>query len=722
MFNVRTGPGGRTALAAFVLAASLLLPGARAGAASQSATVPIVVQPPPIDAQAPLSAWPANPALRLSWDVVHAQNVDEPTAVHVASDGRFLYVRFDAAQREPIVATQHSNDTITGGSQGSNGALSWSADDAVWVDLWPSGATGFQYQFEANPNGSHNESSTENSAFAPQWESHGAVRAGGYTVTMAIPLNVLHGAHNGMWRAQFIRYVRATGAEDVWSYDAAQTNPDDVSRAGTLSVAVTGKATLPKPRAAVYGLGSVASASAGGSTSRVGGDISVPVTPTAALFATFHPDYSNVELDQQTIAPTVYQRQFSEVRPFFTQAASYYNGFSCDVCSGYTSTLYTPAIPTFAQGYAFEGKQGDFGFAGFDAIGDGRSDLAGALDYSSPDTRWQGSFQHVTTDITGLVDDTNEIGGQWTDHSHLSAYAHYSAESGTNVLDQRQATALDGGGGYQSPHFALYGSMRSVGAQFNPVDGFVSHPGIAGYALYSARIWTFAAQSAIASMGLSGLLDRYQGPVYGQSQSDNQLLFDVLTKSAWDIQLYSGSGYWRFGDTLEPISQNGGFNLTYRSGLQTNNSGNFPSHGTSATPTNVQYSTGRYGAGRLDTWLRTSTVRVGDKGTVTFTVDNTSQWLPNGPDNIQWFDGVAYSYQVNRASSFAVGLRHVTGMPPQPNGGGNCEGRCSNVSIAYHLRLTNEEFYLAYGNPNALTTVPQAILKVIFYVGGQKGT
>jgi hypothetical protein len=206
------------------------------------------------------------------------------------------------------------------------------------------------------------------------------------------------------------------------------------------------------------------------------------------------------------------------------------------------------------------------------------------------------------------------------------------------------------------------------------------------------------------------------------AQSDNQVLFDLLTKSAWDVQLYSGSDYWRFGDSLEPISQNAGFSLTYHSGLQTNNSGNFPAHGTSATPTQIQYVTGRYGDGRLDTWFRTSTIRVGDRGTLTFTLDNTSQWLPSGPDNIQWFDGLAYAYQINRESSFAVGLRRVTGLPPQPNGGGNCEGLCSNVSVAYHVRLRNAELYLAYGNPNTLVTVPQALLKVIFYVGGQKGT
>ena len=64
----------------------------------------------------------------------------------------------------------------------------------------------------------------------------------------------------------------------------------------------------------------------------------------------------------------------------------------------------------------------------------------------------------------------------------------------------------------------------------------------------------------------------------------------------------------------------------------------------------------------------------------------------------------------------------MIGTPPQPNGGGDCLGTCSNVSVAYHLRLKREELYLAYGDPNTLTTVPQAIFKIIFYLGSQKGT
>jgi len=691
-------------------------------AAEPPAMIPPLASPPPLDPHLPASSWPENaPAFVLGYDVVHQRAVDAPPTVRMASDAHVLYVRFDVPQRETPVATQHSNDTISGGSGGNNGSLSWSTDDAVWIDLWPSGTSGFSYQFEANPNGSHNESSSENSAFAPQWESRGAVHDGGYTVTMAIPLAVIHGAHSGTWRIQLIRYNRANGAEDVWAHAPGQTNADSVAYSGSLQLAI-GKTPLPKPRAAIYALGTDASAAAGGSTSRVGADLSIPITPTAAVFAALHPDYSNVELDQQTISPTVYQRQYSEVRPFFTQAASYYDNFNCTACNVYYTTLYTPAIPTFADGYAIEGKAAPIGFAAFDARSSGRDDRAGAVDYVSPDNRWAGAFQHVTADLPGLVDDSNQVGVRWSDLKYLDFYANASDETGTLVTKPGLATTFEGGGAYVSTHFSLAGAVRSVGPQFDPVDGYVVHSGIAGYSLYSARIWDFAAQDVLASIGISAFGDRYQGPIYGQSQSDNQVLLDVLTKSAWDLQLYSGSDYWRFGESLTPISQNGGFQLTYHGGVQTDNPGGFPSHGTSAFPTQITYATGRYGLGRLDTWFRTSTVRAGDKGNVTFTLDNTSQWLRAGPNAIQWFEGVAYSYQISRDSSFAIGLRRVVGNPPNPNGGGDCIGVCSNVSVAYHLRLKHEELYFAYGDPNTLSTVPQALVKLIYYVGGQKGT
>jgi hypothetical protein len=538
---------------------------------------------------------------------------------------------------------------------------------------------------------------------------------------MAIPMRVVHGAHAGNWEMQFARYERSTGALDIWSYGTAQTNPDDSSHAGSVNVPLVARAPLPKPRLSVYGLGAVRSPSAGGSTSRSGADFSIPVTQTAAFFGTFHPDYSNVELDQQSISPTVYQRLFGEVRPFFTQAADYYNNFNCDVCNGFRTILYTPAIPTPRSGYAFEGKQGQFGLAAFDAIGVGRNDSATALNYTSPDTHWGTSFQHVSANLPALIDDANEVGVNWYNGKYLSFYTNYANETGTRVQDRAQGSWIDGGGGWGNQHFALFGSMRKVGSQFNPADGFDSHPGIAGYGIYTARVWTFSGNSKLASAGVDVFLDRYHGVTQGIAQADQSALLDVLTKSAIDFQISTGSNYWRFGNVLTPISQSAGFSITYHSGMQ-NNLNNFPTHGSSSTPTSINYGTGHYGDGRLDTWFRNSTVRVGMRGYLTLTVDNTAQWFAHAPANIQWFDGLSYAYQLGANSSFAVGVRRVIGFPPQPNGGGNCEGVCSNISLAYHLRVRNQEYYLAYGDPNSLITIPQAIFKIIFYAGGEKGT
>jgi hypothetical protein len=682
--------------------------------------VATVATAPPLDPHAAVAAWSSDSTpLTLPWDVAHKLPATESTTVHVTTDGKFLYVRFDASQRTGAVVTQRSNDLVTGGGLGSNGNIAWSNDDAVWVDLWPTGPGGFEYQFEANAEGAHNESSTENVAFAPHWESHGTIGAGGYTVTMAIPLAVIHGVHAGKWRAQFVRYVRASGALNVWAFDPAQTQPDDAERAGTL-VMPKASAAAATPRVAVYGLGAVATAPAGGNTSRVGADLSFPLTPTASFFATFHPDYSNVELDQQTIAPSVSERVYAETRPFFTQAASYYNIFSCSVCPAQRQTLYTPAIPTPSQGYALEGKQGAFGFAAFDAIGDDRDDSAAVLDYTSDNNHWQASVQHVQANLPGVVDDADEVGVNWRSGKYLSANIDYSTDAGTNVLVPSEGNALDGGVNWMSQNLVLSAGFRKVGAYFDPVDGFDGHPDIAGYGLYAARLWQFAPQDSLQSIAVNGMIDRYQGTDYGQSQSDNWLAFDVLTKSAWDLQLFSGSDYWRFGSLLEPVSQGSGFSLTYHSG-STNNLQYYLLPGASADPTQIRFFTGHYGNGILDTWFRTSAIRVGNRGTLNVTLDSTQQYFAKSPSNVQWFDDLAYSYQIAADSSLTVGVRRIVGYPPQPNGGGNCQGKCSNVSIAYHLRLKREELYAAYGDPNTLVTVPQALLKVIFYAGADKG-
>ena len=122
------------------------------------------------------------------------------------------------------MAQQHTNDVGDG------------TDDEVWIDLWPNGNAGFYYQFAATSNGTHFQYSSENTAYSPTWTSFGASYAGGFTVTMKIPIAVMRGSgSNGGWKVQFVRIVRSTGERQIWSYGPAQTNGDDVTYAGALT-------------------------------------------------------------------------------------------------------------------------------------------------------------------------------------------------------------------------------------------------------------------------------------------------------------------------------------------------------------------------------------------------------------------------------------------------------------------------------------------------------
>src|SRR4029077_5913139 len=88
-----------------------------------------------------------------------------------------------------------------------------------------------------------------------------------------------------------------------------------------------------RARADVYALGSAGSdrslfAQANGTFAMehvrsVGADLGYALTDTIHVVATVNPDFSNVEVDQQTIAPQEFKRPLAEYRPFFAQGAAF---------------------------------------------------------------------------------------------------------------------------------------------------------------------------------------------------------------------------------------------------------------------------------------------------------------------------------------------------------------------------------------------------------------
>jgi hypothetical protein len=691
---------GRICLAAIVITL-LALTSSRAYAVALPASfigsvhIPQVSTAPPIDGNLDNPVWKNAAVVQLAYNLREHRSAADKTTDYILTDGTYIYVGVRAEQKAPVRAIQHTND------------VGVDTDDEVQVDLWPNGTAGFRYIFITTALGTHYQFSSENNSYDPTWWSAGKLVPGGFTVTMKIPLSVMHGSGSGSWHVQFARLVMATNDDLVWSYGPAQQNHNDVNYAGTADGLPKVAALRPAPRAGVYALGAIAGRSAGGSTSRAGVDLSVPVGMGTSFVGTFHPDYSNVEIDQQTIAPTAFPRLFNDVRPFFTQGANFYNTTpNCPDCPG--TQLYTLNIPTPRDGYAVEGQHGLFSYAAFDAVGVARSDTAQVINYTSPNQQNFATLQRVTTNYVGLADYSVNVSFTHDNLKNFSSWLRYSNDQGTNVLAGNRAQRYETGVNFYSPTSSIELGLRKIGQYYNPVDGLFFQPDIAGYYVNLSKQLKYASDAAIKEVDVFVDLNRFQGHTDGLSLSNNLLQVGVTTRKLFRVQVTTGSSYTRFtsNEILSPISQNG-ITLTSNYG--------------SATPTSITFNSGRFGPGRLNSWARSTTLRAGERGSFTLEADDTDQYTDKGERFVQWLERASFAYQISRDSSLAFGVRRIIGVPPeldvpQPF------ASAWNLSAAFHRKVPGGEVYVVYGDASTFSTVPQFIVKFIKYVGADKGT
>lgn len=668
---------------------------AQAAEAAGDLTIPTVASPPALVPDLSAPVWQQAATVTLGYDRQTHGSSAELTKAYILTDGKALYVGFDAKQpRTPIVANQRTNNV---------GA---DTDDEVKIALWPGGRSGFNYQFVSTPIGTRYQVSSENSNYDPAWDAAAKTLPGEYIVVMRIPLNVMRGAHADTWLVQFSRWEPTTGSLYLWSGGPNVNGTSDSNYARPLRKMPASAGARPKPRIALYGLAEVASQSIGGSTSRGGADIAIPVTEGTSLIAALHPDFSNVENDQQTISPTAFRRFYSETRPFFTQGAGFYNVYECDACPNEFS-LYTPSIPTPRDGYAIEGHEGRFSFGSFDAVGVQRADTAQSVTYTTLPRTLFVSAQRVAVDMPGFKDDTLQFATKWSDLQHHFAYANYGTEGGTSVTDPAQSKFAEIGGGVFGPFSFTGGGIRRIGAQYNPYDGFFSNSGIAGYGLFSQHTWLPNGGFA-KSIDANVFTDRYADTTgRGTALVDYSAGIDIVTRKLWEFSTGTGSGYYLISGVLTPITQNRTA-LTYHSGT--------------ASPTTLSFATGIFGGGRLDSWTRSTTFAVGRRAFLTLQANDTRQYLATGV-NVQWLERASLAVQQGHDASLAIGLRRIIGLPPLlTTYDTSCVQGCTNVSFAYYKRFGPFEFYTAYGDPSRLVTRPQFIFKVIRYVGADKGT
>lgn len=671
---------------------------------SFTATVPAFAAPPSMKGIVD-DSWSKAQQLPVSFDFTY-QREGEPARVYVAQDPRALDVAFVVTQHTPITDSAETNGP---------GVLN---DDNVTVDLWPQGTGGFHYTFSANPRGARYQTSSENSAYAPDWTAVATRTPGGYVVTMRIPFEIMRAGGSTSWKAQFQRTIQTTNSHEVWEHAPGQRNGADVAFAGTLNgIAANAPALRPRPRLQFYALGEATTAAYGGDTSRIGADLAYPVTATSSFLASFHPDYSNVEVDQQTIAPSAFPRFYSEVRPFFTQLSNSYNDtFSCTNCP---TMLYTPAIPTFRQGYAYEGAAGRMTFAAFDAVGAaGRSDNAQALNYTINDADKIESLaiQRVGVNPPGFTDVTTSLfsGYSWQ-RAHAFVYYNAAFDSGTNVTDSSLARYVEYGTGHVDKN-GVYGiTFQRIGPQFSPADGFVQQPDVNGVAVFFNHTIHFDPKNWLQDIQYSNFFDSQNdhrgAPAFKAYNA--QINFDLRNQ----FTLHIFGGYAKnetFDGQYLPFNQNGLY-----AGYKTQ----------TATPTSIMYMGGPYYHGSLSSWSYLTTRPLMRDLKLSLEVDENS-YAPGGtyaalePAARQWLERASIDWQFNRFASFDVGARRILGRNlPNAFEAPTFEFvNAGNVSAAFHFLAAHNEWYVVYGNPNNLSTLPAFYVKWIRYIGAEKGT
>jgi hypothetical protein len=643
-------------------------------------------------------------------------------------DDRNLYVAFWCKQNVPITATQTTNN------------VGFGSDDFVGVGIDPSGNADRAYYFEITPNGTRYAQSSENARYLPKWDGR-AVRSGdGWTAIMIIPLRdmKLSSASGQTWRVNFVRSVIAGGEKQTWSFNGQMDNgngfPDlfDARYWRTMvGLEVPRSAVKPPASVDVYTL-----ASGGQGRSQfvtpsgtpfsqnprpLGVDVTYPLTGTMSFVGAFNPDFSNVDADQLTISPQIFQRNLAEYRPFFAQGANYINNSATQFGINEPPNLvfYSPSIGTFDRGLKIEGTYGKYQSLGLleargadDTTGAPFDDLAFGWKHVLPSRTFGYWTNGVVANHGDLHDTTVELGVQARDlRTGWVGGLFHEGENTVSPLSRYSASSTYGFIDHQGPtHEALLG-FRNIGPQFNPIDGFTLVSDIRGIGGSYSLFGSGPPHTAIKNGNVYLFGDRYfdgSGAVHKADMGFNAFaLFKAdytvnfgtqqTEVRGYDGDLFSGYPLYRNPRDLR-------FDISYLG---------FGLHPTSPAPVNAQYSWGPFGDYYLQQVTSNGVRPLWRHTTLTWEYDGTRERFFAGGTDGQWLRRVGLSYSLGADSSISFALRSISG-----NGGFASPG--VNLSGTFHRILPNgNEFYASFGTPAATKTVNRFLVKYVFKTTGK---
>ena len=663
------------------------------------------------------------------------------TQVALLYDDRFLYVKFICEQRSaPIVATQSTNDTGFG------------LDDFVGLGIDTSGNGSQVYFFEVTPRGVRYQQASESNHYRPAWTASADRRDGQWNAQMIIPLAALrfHSGPATTWRINVVRSVSALNEHFTWAYDPimqdaaigngwpAFTDARFWPYLGGLQIGGAKTVAIPSVDAYALGAGGAdrqAFVAPDGSIEREAGrnfglDLSYPLTDTASLVVTANPDFSNVEIDQQTIAPQEFSRQLKEYRPFFAQGASFIEANPYPP-GGYVTPgdllFYTPNIGPFDRGAKIEGTAGNqsFGlmsFRGYDTVRNVVfDDAAFGYKHALPDRTFLYWADGVLAHHSDIADATTEFGvGGRNNRSGFVWQADDAVEhrvNGATSADHSANAFVD----VHKPNYEINATYRDVSPGYGPIDGFTATADLRGW---SEAVNLSGASLGFKNVGLQLYADRYLDGSGAVHEADTYAYVTATLKNGFSIDtLGPGTGVLRSYDVTANADCSGPAIATsaysgapcYRNGF-TQRFNLFTAaigyrEGTS-TPITLTYAQGPFGAAYVHQFAATTSRPLGRRFSLGLEFDGTTQRsLGDGSVDSQWLRRISLSDALGADENVSLSLRAINGR-----GGFALPG--VDLAGAYHKRYRNgNDLYINFGTPAATRTLHRVIGKYVLHVG-----
>lgn len=710
---------------------------AAAAAVSPTFSFPVVRAPHPLPLDPAMSdpAWQAGrvPGGAPWENVTTHRPADDPTDVFMLYDDSNLYVGFVSGQPSaPIVATQTTND------------VGFGTDDFVAVGIDTSGSGSQAYLFETTPRGVRYEQASENVRFRPNWQSAAVTERDTWRAVMIIPLSTMRlrsGARQN-WRVGFFRSIAVRAEHLSWAYDPIMQDLGAGSwpSFGDLrfwpsasGIELSTAAMRPKPRLEMYGLSSSGAArdqyqQADGSfqsqrTRSLGADLSYPITPTISFVGTANPDFSNVEIDQQTIAPQEFPRQLAEYRPFFAQGAQYLNPSS----AGYTNfnaprneIFYSPGVGPFDAGEKIEGtyglqRIGALSFRGFnERTGDTFDDQAFGYRHALQDQTFlywaDGVIAHHS--IAG-ADATYELGALGRNPRTDFRWAIDSDVERGSWVPQGIAHSTNGVIDVSKPNYQAVAGYADISPTYNPLDGFTTIADIRGPSGYinlnggtpGVKNWSIFFQGD-RLLDRSGAVHQADSNVFFSAAFKNGFSINGLGPSTSELRAYDGNfftGYPSYAHGAATPFNLMGVPIGYGDGTP--------------TPVDATANWGSFGGNWLHLYTMATSRPIGARRTLGLEYDGSYERnLTTGIADSQWLRRASLAFNLTSSSNLTLSLRSISGR------GGFSTQSGLNLAAAFHTRTRHGDLYVNYGSPSAFATLDRVIVKYVLRLGADAGT